>query len=59
MGKKGQGFTANDKARIMGAETQKHGQIRRGSFASKVQKLVDTTQQGVTPRATETPKGPR
>lgn len=59
MGKKGHGFTANDKARIMGAETQQHGQIRRGSFAWKVQKLVDTAQQRVTPPASETPKRPQ
>ena len=39
-GKK-KGFTESDKKRIMSAETKKHGEIRKGSFASKVQKKVD------------------
>jgi len=40
MGKK-KGFTEKDKKRIMSAESKKHGEIRKGSFAADVQKRVD------------------
>jgi len=34
-------FTEKDKQRIMRSESKKHGEIRDGSFAQKVQKTVD------------------
>lgn len=38
---KKKGFTEEDKKRIMKAESKKHGEIRKGSFAADVQKRVD------------------
>ena len=40
MGRKNE-FTEKDKQRIMSAESKKHGKIRDGSFAQKVQSKVD------------------
>lgn len=50
MSKKGGGFNSAAKSRIASAESRQHGHIRPGSFAAKVQRIVDT--RASTPSAT-------